>query len=369
MQYIRSAVAIILLLGVLLRAVEGSSPEELDLWIGQMLMVGFRGTELPPDHPFLADVRDLKVGGVILFDYDVALKSPVRNIQSKEQVRRLTSALQSAAARPLFIAVDQEGGRVARLKPQHGFPPLPSQAELGRLNREEATRTHARRTAKSLAEVGINVNFAPVVDLFHPDNPVIGRLERSYGADTALVIRHARWTIEEFQRKGILSAVKHFPGHGSSREDSHLGLPDVTAVWSPKELEPFAALIREGLTDMVMTAHLFNRRWDPDHPATLSERVLTGVLRQELGFEGVIVSDDMQMGAIRDTAGWEEALERAIRAGVDVLLFGNNLQYEPEVARKAAAALKDLVAAGKIPPERLRQSFLRIERIKKRLNE
>lgn len=356
------------LLLLLIGSLQAKPAEDgLDLWIGQMLMVGFRGTELAPDDPFLSDIRELKLGGVVLFDYDVALKAPVRNIESPQQVRKLTRSLQSAAPLPLLIAIDQEGGRVARLKPQHGFPALPSQEELGRLDQEQITRKHARQTGELLADLGINVNFAPVLDLFHADNPIIGKIGRSYGADPSDVIRHARWTIQDFHRAGILSAVKHFPGHGSSRQDSHLGLPDVTSVWSSTELKPFAALIRQGLPDMVMTAHLFNRTWDPEDPATLSKRVITLMLRESLGFQGVVVSDDMQMGAIRDTVGFKEAIRRAVDAGVDILLFGNNLNYEPDVARKAEAALRALVREGKIRPQRLKDSYQRIHRLKQKL--
>lgn len=333
-----------------------------------MLMLGFRGTELKPGDPFWADLKELHLGGVILFDYDVASRSPVRNIESADQVRKLTSALQAASSIPLFIAIDQEGGKIARLQTKHGFPAFPSQAELGRLDDEATTRANARTMAQLLRTLGINVNFAPVLDLaVNPDNPVIAKLERSYGADPKLVARHAQWTIEELHRAGIFTAVKHFPGHGSSREDSHLGLPDVTAVWSPLELQPFGALIGKGLPDMVMTAHLYNKNWDKDSPATLSKTVITGMLRRSLGFDGVVVSDDLQMGAIAQTVGLEEAIRQAIYAGVDILLFGNNLNHDPQIARKATQIIKNLVARGDISPDRLHQSFQRIQQLKKRV--
>ncbi len=364
----RWAVAASLVLGACPDAPPPPRPDPLDVWIGQMLVVGFRGTELAPDDPFLAQIRDLHLGGVILFDYDVPSKNPVRNIVSAEQVRRLTAQLQSAAEIPLFVAVDQEGGRIARLKASRGFPATLSQAELGRLDDEQATRRNARAIAETLRDLGFNLNFAPVLDLaLNPESPIIAKLERSYGVDPAKVARHARWTIEEFHNAGVLSCVKHFPGHGSSRGDSHLGLPDVTADWTPLELEPFQTLIREGLPDMVMTAHLFNADWDAERPATLSPAVIRGALRTRLGFRGVVVSDDMQMGAIVQNYSFEKGIEMALKAGVDILAIGNNQRYDPDAAPKAVAVVRDLVRRGVVPRGRILRSYLRISRLKKDL--
>jgi beta-N-acetylhexosaminidase len=348
------------------------TPEEeedpLDLWIGQMLMVGFRGTDLQ-GTPFPRTVRDLHLGGVILFDRDVPTRSPVRNIVSPQQVQVLTAQLQTLAEVRLLIAIDQEGGQIARLKARHGFSATPSQAELGRLDDQEQTRASAREVGELLLDLGINVNFAPVLDLaVNPDNPIIAALERSYGAEADRVERHARWSIEEFHRAGILSAVKHFPGHGASEEDSHLGLPDVTNLWSETELEPFSALIEEQLPDLVMMAHLYNARWDETYPASLSSAVITGMLRQKLGFEGVVVSDDMKMGAIAQNYSLEESIELAVKAGVDILLFGNNSDtYDPQIAQKAFNILKDLVEKGTLSRERVRQSYERIISLKEKI--
>lgn len=343
--------------------------ERLDVWIGQMLMVGFRGTDLDEEDPFLQTVRDLHLGGVVLFDYDVPSQTPVRNIVSSEQIRKLTAQLQASASTPLFIAIDQEGGKVARLKERHGFAPAPSQAELGRLDQEELTRSSARQVAELLASLGINLNFAPVLDLaVNPDNPVIAKLERSYGPEPDLVQRHARWTIEECHRAGVLCAVKHFPGHGASKDDSHLGLPDVTDLWSAVELQPYSSLIGEQLPDMVMIAHLYDAHWDQTYPATLSAAVVTGMLRQQLGFEGVVVSDDMQMGAIVQNYSLEEGIELAVKAGVDILLFGNNSSYDSQIAHKASNILRQLVESKAISRDRIQQSYLRIFDLKEKLN-
>ncbi len=347
---------------------EGVADDELDLWIGQMLMVGFRGTELNEGDPFLEVIRSIQLGGVVLFDYDVPSQSPVRNVISSGQVSRLTAQLQTAAAIPLFVAIDQEGGKVARLKEKHGFPATMSAGELGRRDEESLTRSSAGATADLLLSLGINLNFAPVMDLaVNPDNPVIAGLERSFGADADRVVRHGRWTIEEFHRRGLLSAVKHFPGHGSSRQDSHLGLPDVTREWNPTELEPFRLLIREQLPDMVMTAHLYNADWDGEYPATLSRNVVNTLLRQDLGFQGVIVSDDMQMGAIDQNYTLEKGIERSVEAGVDILMFANNSSYDADIAAKAFRVIRDLVDRSVVSRDRIEDSFLRISQLKSKL--
>ncbi len=361
-----------LILGSSLLSCLGTPEEEdrLDLWIGQMLMVGFRGTDPKEGDSFLQAVRDLHLGGVVLFDRDVPTRSPLRNIVSPQQVQKLTAQLQAVAEVPLLIAIDQEGGKIARLKARHGFSATPSQAELGRWDDQERTRSSAREVGELLASLGINLNFAPVLDLaVNPDNPIIAALERSYGADPDRVERHARWTIEEFHRAGVLSAVKHFPGHGASKEDSHLGLPDVTHLWSETELEPFRSLMSEQLPDLVMMAHLYNAQWDETYPATLSSAVITGILRQQLGFEGVVVSDDMKMGAIAQNYSLEESIELAVKAGVDILLFGNNSSsYDPQIAQKAFNILRKLVEGGTLSRDRIQQSYQRISDLKKKLN-
>ena len=345
-----------------------SESKDFDLWAGQMLMVGFRGTLLREGDPFLEAVRDMHLGGVILFDYDVPSQSPVRNIVSPSQVSKLVSRLQATAVVPMFIAIDQEGGKVARLKEKHGVPTTISAADLGRRDEEHFTRANAQGIADILVELGINLNFAPVLDLaVNPDNPIIAGLERSYGRDASRVVRHSRWTIEEFHRKGLLAAVKHFPGHGSSQDDSHQGLPNVTKQWRSDELEPFHTLIKEQLPDMVMTAHLYNAHWDKKYPATLSKQVVSTMLRQDMGFHGVIISDDMQMGAIVQNYTLEKSIQLAVEAGVDILLFANNSTYDPKIVFKAFNVLHDLVDRGVVPISRIKESYLRIMKLKRNL--
>ncbi len=357
----------------------------LHAMIGQMLLVGFRGDSLDgmaagdaggvkasrPDTLEPAIVRDIRrynLGGVILFDYDVALKRPDRNIRSREQVRSLVQNLQRMAQTPLFVAVDQEGGRVARLKPAQGFIATPSAAALGN-GTLAGTRTAGETVGRMLADVGINWDFAPVLDVnVNPDCPVIGRLGRSFSGDPGQVAEHGRAFAEGLNAYGVIACFKHFPGHGSARADSHMGVTDVTATWSARELVPYRRLLGLPLTTAVMTGHLFNARLDAEHPATLSRKTITGLLRESMGYEGVIITDDLQMRAVADAYGLETTVELALKAGADILLFGNNLSYDPDIVPKVVRIITRLVETRRITPQRIAQSYRRIRTLKKSLN-
>lgn len=346
-----------------------SENADIDLKIGQMIMVGFRGLSADELSPVVRDIKERNIGGVILFDYDVPLRSPVRNIKSPGQLRSLIKTLQRVSTVPLFVAIDQEGGKVNRLKEEFGFPRSVSEQYLGKANDIGITEKHAEITAQTLAGLGINVNFAPVVDLnINPYNPVIGKLERSFSADPAIVTQHSLACIKMLHRHGILSTIKHFPGHGSSRADSHKGFVDVTESWSPDELKPFRSIIESGMCDMVMTAHIFNGKLDPEWPATLSNRIIEGILRDDLQYDGVVLSDDMQMDAVRGHYSLEEGIERAILAGCDILVFGNNSVFEEDIAARAIEIIKKLMREGVISRERIDESYRRIRKLKKRFN-
>lgn len=347
---------------------DASSPHFMTLRekIGQLLMIGFRGATPADCGLIVRDIREHGIGGVVLFDVDMTStidsgKPGKRNIESPGQVRALLQHLQAQSRIPLLTSIDQEGGRVNRLKATYGFPPSISHEELGRLDQPAETHRHATVTAQTLASVGLNLNLAPVVDLdAHPDNPIIKGKGRSFSGDPEAVTRHAAEFIKAHRAHHVLTCPKHFPGHGSATGDTHLGLVDVTATWNEKELIPFQRLIQQGLCDVIMTAHVFNAKLDPERPATLSRRVITGILREKLGFKGLVVSDDMEMKAISSHYGLENSLPAAIEAGIDMLCLGNNLSYDPDITIKAMAILERAVNSGRLPPARIDESCERV---------
>lgn len=329
--------------------------------IGQILLVGFRGQSVAESESIKNDILKFHVGSVILFEYDAMLKSRPRNIQNPEQLRALTTDLQKLSLRiPLFISVDEEGGLVNRLKPMYGFIAKKSAMELGQ-GSAEGTFQNTLSLAGELKAHGINLNFSPSVDVnVNPENPVIGKVKRSFSADAKVVTEHADAVIEAHKAHGVLSVLKHFPGHGSSRADSHLGMVDVTDTWQSQELLPYEELIAKNQVDFIMSAHVFQRHLDPTYPATLSEKILKDLLRKKLNFQGVIISDDMDMGAIKDHYGFEEAIEKALAAGIDILLFGNNINYSPQRIEQVQSIILNLLSSGKLTEEALNEKVRRV---------
>lgn len=358
----------IIVLAFLAISVHPARAADLDTMIGQMLMAGFRGYDVDEDSTIIEDIRQRQLGGVILFDRDMTrLFWDSRNIKNPEQVRRLTDSLKGAATIPLLVAVDQEGGKVQRLKAKYGFATTPSAQELGG-GPDSAVLAAAGTIGSTLNSVGFNLDFAPVADVnINPDSPAIGALGRSFSADPKRVAACDRLFMDGLMQHGIIGCLKHFPGHGSAGSDSHLGLTDVTDTWSDRELIPYRRLIADGTARVIMTAHIFNAHLDPEYPATLSHKVITGLLRGELGFNGVVITDDMNMKAITAHFGPAEAVRLAIQAGADILLFGNNLDYDPQIVRKAHTMIRKLVDSGEISETRIEQSYARIMRLKEEL--
>jgi len=322
-----------------------------------MLFVGFSGTHLDENSSLMRVVEKYPPGGVIFFS---------SNMQDREQVRALTGALQKRSGEKLLIGVDQEGGYVDRLGKLPDLFKTPSAARIARMDRLKAAGYY-RRMAEALHELGFNLDFAPVVDLaINPKNRVIVGFQRSYGKDPKRVVANASLLIDALHRADSLAVVKHFPGHGSSAGDSHEGFTDVSESWHREELVPFLKLIGSGRADMVMSAHIFNRHLDAVYPATLSKKVIDGLLRRKLGFSGVVISDDMQMGAIRKNYTLDEAIVSAVNAGVDMLLFGNQIG-KPYDVQMLIDRIATLVVQGKISRERIAEANRRIVKLKERL--
>lgn len=352
------------------QTVELTPADITDQMLGQLIMMGFRGMIFDSLSPLVQEqIQSGEVGHIILFDYDVGYKKAERNIANPEQVKALLTDLQAAAPNKLFTAIDQEGGRVMRLKEKYGFQPLPSAQYLGEQISTDSTSYYAHQNADNLRALGFNVNFAPVVDLnVNPENPVIGKIERSFGASSEQVIAHARAWVAAHERASILSVLKHFPGHGSSEADSHLGFTDVTESWTREELLPYQTLLADDTDLAVMTAHVFNRSIDSIYPATLSPNYIQTILRDSFQYDGLVFSDDLQMNAVSKLYDFETIIRQSLHAGVDMLVFGNNLEnYNEGIAREAIGVMRQLLDRGEISPHRIVQSYERIQRATARL--
>ena len=348
--------------------------------IGQMLLIGFEGKTIDAQSPIAKAIEENNIGGVILFDYNSRTKQFDYNISSPEQVKLLNQQLQSVTTianiahhrrnLPLLISVDYEGGMVNRLKEEYGFPSTLSAKTMGKMP-IDAVNKLASTMADTLTTSGFNLDFAPVLDVdVNPDNPVIGKRERSFSDNPSEVAKYAHLFSKQFLMKGVQCAYKHFPGHGSSTADSHLGFVDVTDTWHDQELLPYQQLLAHpNHCGMIMTAHIINKKLDPSgFPATLSHNILTGILRHELKFDGVIITDDMQMKAIADNYGLENAITMAVNAGADMLVFGNQLKGEDQDPKEIINIIEKKIALGEISKNRINEAYKHICHLKKSLS-
>ncbi|MCD4667625.1 MAG: glycoside hydrolase family 3 protein [Sulfurimonas sp.] len=329
--------------------------------IGQMIVIGFPNESVNENSEIIKQINKYNLAGVILFDIFYNDREKNKNIFSPEQLQRLTTSLKKLSNHPILISVDQEGGKVARLKPKYGFEEFLSAKKISELSIPDAKNSY-KNMSKMLQKNGINCNFAPVVDLeVNPKNKVIVGLERSFGSSSEEVTKYAKILIDEQKKAGIISVLKHFPGHGSSLGDSHLGFVDISDTWSQEELEPYKQLIKQKSVDMIMTAHVFNSYLDEKYPATLSYNVNTKLLRQKMDYKGVIVSDDLQMKAISKHFTLKETITLTINSGVDILLFGNQLanQNLDELINTILAQVKN----GEIPHAKIIESNRRIKKL------
>lgn len=341
--------------------------------IGQLLIVGMPGTQA--DEPYLQKLMTYatagEVGGFIPYGY---------NIESPQQIQALNHALRQAAHTgklpPFLLAVDVEGGQVDRLSEAKGFgPSTPPAEDVAQKSIQEAHSLYAHMV-KKVKENGFNWVYAPDVDMNVNDNrcPVIGAMKRSYGLDPATIVKYASILIEEARKIGLLTCAKHFPGHGSARSDTHKGFTDITDVWDRRELDPFFELCQKGLLDSVMTGHLFNSHLDAVHQATMSRPTLQ--LLRDAGFDGVIVSDDLHMGAIQEKYTFSESIEQSLSAGVDMIIFSNNLnaakripgfQPDPDLPKNFCDVVEKAIHEGRLSTARINEAFERVQRLKKRL--
>ncbi len=372
----------------------------LDEQIGQMLIVGFRGVDIENSPKIVNDINNKRIGGVILYDVDyqtveaVAKKNKIstqearkkniiaknqqvrfeRNIRNPKQLAKLTSDLQALSKQkiniPLLIALDREGGFVNKLAVDLGFPETITQFDLAKKDEREI-RNITKGYAKTLQENGINYVLAPVIDLaINPDNTAIVKHKRAFSDDPKVVTKLAKIIIDVYSKAQIICAIKHFPGHGSSTKDTHDGLSDVTDTWQTKEIEPYRNLLMNqdhiGLT--VMSSHIVNKNLDKKRlPASLSKKTLN-ILRDSIHYQGIIISDDLQMKAITKHYNLEKTLKLSILAGNDLLIFANQFQYDPNIAKKVIRTVKKLIKEKKISKDRIKQSYDKIVKLKQWVN-
>ncbi len=358
----------------------GTSEPSIEQLAPRLLITGVDGTSLNDSNPIIEDIRS-GISGVILFERNLVKtndNTPLASseVTSKERLRRFIADMKSLRSEPLIISIDQEGGFVNRLKPKYGFRPMPSQRSVADVVKNSGSMEYAHQVATTIAqelsEVGVNLNFSPCVDVdINPACPVIGHFERSFSADEQMVSSLAKIYIEEHHKQGVLTSLKHFPGHGSSLVDSHLGLTDITHTWhAERELHPYRELINSEQCDMVMVSHLFNETIDPNYPATLSRPTIDSLLRGVLEWRGVVITDDMQMKAIVDHYGFDEAITLAINAGVDLFIVGGNIRREKySVRERLVKIVTEGVKSGKISEARVRESVARIDDLFKRVPE
>ena len=330
--------------------------------IASMLLLGFDGTAVDGASAVVRAIHEGFLGGVVMFD--AYADKRVRNVASPAQLRALTASLQAAApAGPIIVAVDQEGGNVARLSGRSGFPGTYTAAALGSIGDPGFTQAQGAAVGQTLAAAGINLNLAPVVDInLNSSSAAIGGQGRSFSHSPDAVVRHAAAFAAGLRASGVAATLKHFPGQGSAGGDTHLGAVDITGSWSHEELRPFAELIRADVADAVMVGHIFNRSLDAAHPASLSRPTVDGLLRREIGYEGVVISDDLTMRAIAANYRLEDAVVLAVEAGVDVLTLGHPTAVAD--MERIVGALVGAVQSGRIPESRIDASYERIRALR-----
>lgn len=332
---------------------------------GQMIVVGFQGDDAD-DASVIALREELaagRLGGVML------LKT---NVKSLPAVAEMNAAFRAASPDlPPLITLDQEGGAVERLTRDVGFTEIPSAASIAANNTPVEAEAIYGRMAAAIAELGFTVNFGPVADInLNPNNQVIAKFGRAFGADAETVSAYDAAFIRAHRAVGLLTALKHFPGHGSSTADSHEGFVDITQSWQESELEPYRLLLAEGLVDMVMVGHLYHAGYadaGQQTPSSLAPQWIDGVLRRDLGFSGVVISDDLEMGAIRDHFTLQQTVTMAVRAGMDVLLFSNTAKYRAGLGQEILDILLAEAAADPDFAARIAASYQRIVALKERI--
>jgi beta-N-acetylhexosaminidase len=326
-----------------------------DSAIGQMLVLGFSGdaADAPGARRLAAHVAAGHVGGVCFLGH---------NAHSRAGVEGLARLFGTAGARNrTLIAIDHEGGAVQRLGPKLGYPYIPAARDVAANVGPDRAQSLYRAVAQEMRKAGFNLNLAPVVDLgFEPRNPAVTYWGRTFGKDGATVAQYAAAFIAGHRQAGVLTTVKHFPGHGSTLVDSHDQIVDLTPTWREDELTPYRILARAGMIDVVMSGHLAHADLTGGEPATLSRKAVETVLRESIGYQGVVMTDDLDMAAIRTKYSLKDAVIKAVTAGNDLILLSNSLDPDPDLPITVIGWIRAAIAAGQIPAGRIEQSAARL---------
>ena len=327
----------------------------LDEKIGQLIIVGFNGSDINSSDfkRTLKEIQNKEISGVILFS---------KNIKDKENLILMNKKIQSSSDIPVFISIDNEGGYIQRFN----FADFKSAKEISNLSFDEAKKEYSKM-AKILKQTGVNFNYAPCVDLAINPDSIIVKKQRSYSKDPKIVSKYASVMIEEHNKENIITSIKHFPGHGSATGDTHKGFVDNTKTFEKEEILPYKNLKNYDKLNTVMVSHIFNSNLDKDYPASLSKKTID-ILRNEIGYKGVIISDDYDMGAIRNNYTLREIVVNSINSGVNILLFSNNItKCDKSIAKKIHKIIKEEIEKGTIKESDIDDSYEKVMELKRNL--
>ena len=328
--------------------------------VGEILMLGFGGhtVESPSALAAAGHIAGGRAAGVVFVK---------ENVGTRKEVTALLRLFARDAPAPPLLAIDHEGGAVQRLVERHGFTIIPSALKVAERYKPEEARELYAKAAREFADVGFNVNLAPVLDLHDPANPAIGKWGRSYSEDPDTVVAYAEVFIDAFAEAGVICAPKHFPGQGLATADSHDALPDISAVWSERDLAPFKRLIESGRVDLMMGGHVLLRSLDPSGvPTTLSPAVNRGLLRDRLGYRGAIMTDELAMGALDDISERRDIAVRALAAGNDLLMMRNVVPFDHDLPLKVQQWVEAAVADGTLSVSEIAASATRVRNLRGR---
>lgn len=343
---------------ILLLSIPLSANPPIEKIIGQLLMIGFDGKTPADTRHILKAINEDRLGGVLLLG---------KNIESPEQLNTLTKSLQSQSKATIFIAVDQEGGAVARLNEKNGFEDFPSAKTVAKdMSLKKANELYMRM-AHTLKAYGINYNLAPVVDVENINSPIIGLKKRSFSSFVATISLYSQAFIDAFKEVGVLTCLKHFPGHGSAVKDSHKTLTDISLTWDFDELRPYFDMIQTKKAQSIMMGHLYLKRFDLKYPASLSSSIVNGVLRTNMAYDGMVISDDLMMEGVSKEFDLKERIILSLKAGVDMLIISSEYLDDNFVVDRFYTIINEALESGELDEKMLREAYSRVIALKKEL--